>query len=248
MVKGTPSRLGLLDISPRKLERVLYFASYIITHVDDEARAGLREQMQGDYATKRERIQGEAEGKRIELSSQLTQDLGGMESAQVSTQRRIEEDYKAQREALTAEAEALRADLEDKTGDATEEDIVFRGVTLAEEGEQITEKVIDQLDELLDQELEAVEARRQRDMADAELLTDAERERKEYEVTQERERCRSGCSAKPRHAGARGEGEARADRRPEAAPILDRDLEYSTLRELAMVCSRPTRALARSAT
>jgi DNA-directed RNA polymerase subunit beta' len=36
VVKGTPSRLGLLlDISPRNMERVLYFASYIITTVDE---------------------------------------------------------------------------------------------------------------------------------------------------------------------------------------------------------------------
>ena len=188
-VKGTPSRLGLLlDISPRNLERVLYFASYIITTVDEEARAGMREVMQSDFASKREKIQGEAEGKRIELSSQLTQDLGGMETAQVSTQRRIEEDYKTQRETLTSDAETLRADLEDKAGEAAEEDITFRGVTLVEEGEVITEKVVDQLEELLDQELDGIEARRQRDMSDAELLTDAERERKEYEATQERER------------------------------------------------------------
>src|SRR4026208_282246 len=37
--KGTPSRLGiLLDISPRHLERIPYFALSIVTHVDDEAR------------------------------------------------------------------------------------------------------------------------------------------------------------------------------------------------------------------
>ena len=37
--KGTPSRLGiLLDVSPRNLERILYFALYIVTHVDEEAR------------------------------------------------------------------------------------------------------------------------------------------------------------------------------------------------------------------
>ena len=39
-VKGTPSRLGLLlDISPRNMERVLYFASYIITTVDEDGPA-----------------------------------------------------------------------------------------------------------------------------------------------------------------------------------------------------------------
>ena len=37
--KGTPSRLGLLlDLSPRNLERVLYFAQHIIISVDEEAR------------------------------------------------------------------------------------------------------------------------------------------------------------------------------------------------------------------
>src|SRR3954468_18569014 len=73
-VKGTPSRLGLLlDISPRNMERVLYFASYIITTVDEEGRTALREQMQADFTVKRERIQGEAEGKRVEIASSLTQ-------------------------------------------------------------------------------------------------------------------------------------------------------------------------------
>ena len=39
-VKGTPSRLGLLlDICPRNLERILYFALYIVTWVDEDARA-----------------------------------------------------------------------------------------------------------------------------------------------------------------------------------------------------------------
>ncbi len=130
---------------------MLYFASYIITHVDDEARSALRAQVQAEYAEKRDKIQSEAEGKRVEISSQLTEELGGMETAQISTQRRIEEDYKAQREALTAEAEALRADLEERTGETAIEDINFHGVVLIEEGEAITEKVIDQLDELLDQ-------------------------------------------------------------------------------------------------
>ena len=37
--KGTPSRIGLLlDLSPRNLERILYFALYVVTHVDEEAR------------------------------------------------------------------------------------------------------------------------------------------------------------------------------------------------------------------
>jgi len=44
--KGTPSRLGiLLDISPRNLERILYFALYIVTWVDEDARQRLLQQL-----------------------------------------------------------------------------------------------------------------------------------------------------------------------------------------------------------
>src|SRR5205085_5914431 len=47
-VKGTPSRLGLLlDISPRALERVLYFAQYIVTRVDDDAKARAMDALRG---------------------------------------------------------------------------------------------------------------------------------------------------------------------------------------------------------
>ncbi|AHY47232.1 DNA-directed RNA polymerase, beta' subunit [Rubrobacter radiotolerans] len=50
-VKGVPSRMGyLLDISPKDLDRVLYFASSIVTWVDREARANdidsLRQQVE----------------------------------------------------------------------------------------------------------------------------------------------------------------------------------------------------------
>ncbi|HEX8731115.1 MAG TPA: DNA-directed RNA polymerase subunit beta', partial [Ktedonobacterales bacterium] len=49
--KGTPSRIGLLlDLSPRNLERILYFAMFVVTEINDEARSqalsGLEESMQ----------------------------------------------------------------------------------------------------------------------------------------------------------------------------------------------------------
>ena len=51
--KGVPSRLGyLLDIAPKDLEKVLYFASYIITSVNDEDReadlAMLKDELESD--------------------------------------------------------------------------------------------------------------------------------------------------------------------------------------------------------
>jgi len=52
--KGVPSRIGyLLDIAPRELEKVLYFAASIVTHVDNAARkkdlADLEDKVTAEY-------------------------------------------------------------------------------------------------------------------------------------------------------------------------------------------------------
>ena len=53
--KGVPSRIGyLLDIAPRELEKVLYFAASIVTQVD-------REQRQKDLADLEDKVAGESE-------------------------------------------------------------------------------------------------------------------------------------------------------------------------------------------
>ncbi len=64
--KGTPSRIGLLlDLSPRNLERILYFALYVVTAVNEEARAaGALQHRRGDCS-------GSSTSTRIRSSSAL---------------------------------------------------------------------------------------------------------------------------------------------------------------------------------
>ena len=50
--KGTPSRLGLLlDLSPRNLDRVLYFAQYLVTSVDEEIKAQILDNYESELET-----------------------------------------------------------------------------------------------------------------------------------------------------------------------------------------------------
>src|SRR5690349_18327042 len=68
-VKGTPSRLGLLlDISPRNLERVLYFATYIVTTVDLERRAQALEQLRAETEGRIAELQARAVTRIAELN------------------------------------------------------------------------------------------------------------------------------------------------------------------------------------
>ncbi|NPD30491.1 DNA-directed RNA polymerase subunit beta' [Eggerthellaceae bacterium zg-1084] len=58
--KGSPSRLGyLLEISPKELEKVLYFASSIITSVDHEAREEDLDELRDDLAADLEELDAE---------------------------------------------------------------------------------------------------------------------------------------------------------------------------------------------
>ncbi|MDH4344712.1 MAG: DNA-directed RNA polymerase subunit beta', partial [Thermoleophilia bacterium] len=65
--KGVPSRIGyLLDIAPRELEKVLYFAASIVTAVDEEKRAA-------DLADLEDKVRGESEQIYLDRDEQLTQ-------------------------------------------------------------------------------------------------------------------------------------------------------------------------------
>src|SRR5438093_6215726 len=75
-VKGTPSRLGLLlDISPRNLERVLYFASYIVTEVKGEEREALATQLEQDADRRMKDVLERAQAQMTEVQSGLQDEI-----------------------------------------------------------------------------------------------------------------------------------------------------------------------------
>ena len=75
--KGIPSRLGLvLDISPRYLEKVLYFALYIVTDPGDTPLEKMQILNEKEYAEMRERYEDDFEaGMGAEAIKKLLQDI-----------------------------------------------------------------------------------------------------------------------------------------------------------------------------
>ena len=70
--KGSPSRLGyLLDIPPKELEKVLYFASSIVTWVDTEAREEDVEELRDELAADLEELDAERD-RYIEATRRLS--------------------------------------------------------------------------------------------------------------------------------------------------------------------------------
>ena len=61
--KGVPSRLGyLLDLAPKDLEKVIYFAAYMITSVDEDARHRDLSSLENKVGLERERLEKRMDG------------------------------------------------------------------------------------------------------------------------------------------------------------------------------------------
>ena len=157
--KGTPSRLGiLLDMSPRNLERILYFALYLITHIDEHARERVLQQ-----------IEEEAEGKIRRLEQTISDRTGAVESRasaeimriRTSTEQKVrqqEEQLASDSDALTTAASKVKEQLEDNVGKPASKDIIFKQaeLTIAEKGANVTKSMLTQLQRSLQKQLDAM--------------------------------------------------------------------------------------------
>jgi DNA-directed RNA polymerase subunit beta' len=79
--KGVPSRLGyLLDIAPKELEKVIYFAASIVTFVDDAKRHKDLPKLEEDVQREVARVESERDRRIEEILSETEQRLEEMES------------------------------------------------------------------------------------------------------------------------------------------------------------------------
>jgi len=98
--KGVPSRLGyLLDLAPKDLEKVIYFAAYMITEVDDEARHRDLPSLEAKIEVERKQMQARRDADIERRLAKLEEDLAQLEAegAKADARRKVKE--AAEREA-----------------------------------------------------------------------------------------------------------------------------------------------------
>jgi DNA-directed RNA polymerase subunit beta' len=92
--KGVPSRLGyLLDLAPKDLERIIYFAAYVITRVDEDRRHKALPEIEAEMEAEKRDIDTERDDdvkKRLgELEDRLKElEAEGAKGAQLSAAKR----------------------------------------------------------------------------------------------------------------------------------------------------------------
>ncbi len=97
-LRGVPSKIGLiLDLSMQELEKVIYFASFVITKVDQNLIAQTQEQIKTELKNKRKQIEREFEQKSNEINQQM---LTALAEAEEKNKTGIEEKFAKEKEAL----------------------------------------------------------------------------------------------------------------------------------------------------
>ncbi len=90
--KGVPSRLGyLLDLAPKDLEKVIYFAAYMITHVDDDARHRDLSSLEAKIDMERKRLENRRDTQVNDRMAKLEEDLAALEAegAKADARRKV---------------------------------------------------------------------------------------------------------------------------------------------------------------
>ena len=136
-LKGVPSRLGyLLDMSPKNLEKVIYFASYVVTWVDDDGRHEKLEDLKAEIEEEKSQIDEQAEFDKEDLLAQLEATLAELEEqgAKSDVVRKERKDIEKQLRTVVARATAEKEHLDRvfdtfkkiKVKDLVGEELVYR--------------------------------------------------------------------------------------------------------------------------
>src|SRR5947199_1439745 len=102
--KGIPSRMGLLlDMSPRNLEKILYFANYIVTDVHEEARKDMLAVLNMDKDERAVRLRADIEAKSRELRQEHEGKTKKLKSEVEAEVERLEEELQEAVDGLTTQ-------------------------------------------------------------------------------------------------------------------------------------------------
>ena len=160
--RRVPSYLGLLlNISRRNLDRVLYFAQYIVTFVDEDAREKAFKRLEdeikdmgGDELMQLENRIKEVKSDRDQKKSELKEKINELES-------KLDEQIATLIDPIIKEGQSIEKSLQEKEGKTIKNKIVFTSaqVTIVEGGEEVSPKSISKLQASVKDKLEEVEGK-----------------------------------------------------------------------------------------
>ncbi len=169
-----PSQMGmLLDISRRNLDRVLYFAQYIVTYVDEEARKKALQRLEDEISVSEREQAATVNAKIAEIKQRRDHKIAELKQKQVIIEQGYDEGIAEQMDPIIKEGQKLEKLLQDQMGEAARKAIVFEltGENILDAGEKVNSKHIAHVQKSVQKKLETLEnelkGKKQHDLEEA---------------------------------------------------------------------------------
>ena len=158
--RRVPSFLGtLLDITRRNLDRVLYFAQYVVTYVDEDARQKAIKRLQDDHEKRTGELEAKVRAQEDSAGGKMLKQLVKLQQQMDVTNGKFDERLSEETESLMKIAQRLQREIDAKQQKAIRAPIVFdpTAAVIAAEGETVGRVHITMLNRLVKEQLNAIE-------------------------------------------------------------------------------------------
>ena len=158
--RRVPSYLGLLlDINRRNLERVLYFAQYVVTYVDEEARQRALERLNAEIGESIHDLTEQINTRIAMIKAQRDKRLKALEKQRKEIETAYNERIASMLEPIVKEGQRLEQMLQDQLGKRVSEPVFFgsTGTVVVPAGEMVKHEHIARIQDIVREHLERIE-------------------------------------------------------------------------------------------
>ncbi len=185
-----PSYLGLLlDISRRNLDRVLYFAQYIVTYVDEDARAKALKRLEDEISVSEREQANQINDKIKQVKLERDRKQAELQQQKAELRARSDEQIANSLDPVIKEGQRLETTLQERLGQAATKNLVFESAnqTIVETGTTIGQQHISAVQRAVKERLEELEKITREDLqrSEEQISMDISRVRAEAENVME---------------------------------------------------------------
>ena len=159
--RRTPSYLGLLlDITRRNLDRVLYFAQYIVTYVDEDARQKALRRLEDEINNSERAQASEINARILDVKTGRDKKIAELQQRKVDIESKADEQIASMLAPVIEEGQSLERMLTEKNGQVLKKKVLFEKASLliAEAGDTVTSKHISSVQKAVKESLEEIES------------------------------------------------------------------------------------------
>ena len=169
--RRVPSYMGLLlNVSRRNLDRVLYFAQYVVTSVDEDARERALTRLEEELIEAEAQLDTKLQEQVAELTVEVSARIATLEEELDELNITFDDRLAAETDAFMKEAQLIQTRFENLQGSQTKEDITFGDEVVANAGESVGREHIVMVQDLASEQLtnvqQAFEEKHQAQVAD----------------------------------------------------------------------------------